>query len=198
MHLWKFLSGIAFLLINIIGVVAQQDQPVLMRCLDTSVQPVPLSDVDMNGIIFISSGDGIRAIRNPIATSYVIAPADHFRSFGTYGSFSPDGKWYVFPTGTSSRANWTSRDYDLKRQNFINTHTGQRAFYIPIDSYALFVGGSYLLTPEYAVRNWLSDIHYILDEKTVINVETQFQEPYTGAIPFHDIAGGVISPDLTG
>lgn len=197
MRFWKLLSVIVLLSINVFGVLAQQDQSVFMHCLDASVQPVPLSEIDINGIIFISSSDGIRAIRNSIPTSYVIAPSDHYRSFGTSGSFSPDGKWYVFSTGTSSQANWIDRHYHATRLNFINTYTGLRAFYIPIDTYSLFVGGSYPMRPEFAIRNWLSNVHYFFDENTVINVETQSQEPYTGAIPFQELAGGIISPDHT-
>jgi hypothetical protein len=197
MRFWKLFSGIVLLSINVLGVLAQQDQSVFMHCLDASVQPVPLSEVGINGIIFVSSSDGIRAIRNSIPTSYVIAPSDHYRSFGTSGSFSPDGKWYVFSTGTSSQANWIDRHYHATRLNFINTHTGVRAFYVPIDTYSLFVGGSYPMRPEFAIRNWLSNVHYFFDENTVINVETQSQEPYTDAIPFQELAGGIISPDFT-
>lgn len=197
MHFWSFLCVSIILCVSLFDAPAQQDQSILTHCLDTLAQGVSLSEVEIDGVIFASSGDGIRAIRNNIPTSYLIAPSDHYRSFGTSGTFSPDGKWFVFPTGTSSRANWLDRHYHLTRLNFVSTYTGLRIFSIPIDEYLLFVSGSHPMGPHYATTNWLSNIHYILDEDTVLNVDTQTPEAYSGAIPLQELAGGIISPDFT-
>lgn len=183
------------ILLNAISLHAQETQQTTAHCLDTTTSPVPLSEVNIDGIIFLSNTDGTRAIRNSIPTSYVIAPSDHYRSFGSLGSFSPDGKWFVYPTGTSTRANWTDRHYHLERWNFINTYTGQRAFYLPIDYHALFIGSSWPIRPEDASLGWLSNTEFMLDETTVANVETQSQEQYIGDMPLDELIGGSVSPD---
>jgi Tol biopolymer transport system component len=196
MDFLKFLT-IVILALHTVGSYAVQPQSTLKHCLDQTVPPLPLSQINFDGILFISSEDGTRAIRNPIPTTYIIAPSDHYRSFGSSGSFSPDGKWFAYPTGTSGRANWVARHYQYERINFINTYTGQRVFYVPTDEGELFVGRSYPIQGQYATVNWLSNTQYILDNKTVVNVETQTSEEYTGDTPLNTLLSGMISPDGT-
>lgn len=196
MHFGKFIGGIIIFLVPVFYVFAQQEQAGITHCLDPATRAVSLSDANINGTIFIDSSDHIRGIRRDIPTTYVIANSDHYKSFGNKGSFSPDGKWFVYPTGTSERANWQDRHYHATRLNFIDTRTGLLVFYIPIDTYLFFVSGSYPLRPEYATTNWLSSTHYMLDESTVINVETQSLENFIDLIPPEELAGGIISPDL--
>lgn len=193
----RFLFALIILATSFVVSLADETQALVTHCLDTSTEPVALPDIDFDGIIFLSSSDGTRALRNSLPTSYILAPADHYRSFGTIGTFSPDGKWYVYPTGTSFRINWTDRQYNFRLLNFVDTHTGLRVFSLPTDGSASFISRSYPLMPEYAIHNWLSPKQYILDENTVINVKTQIQETYEGAIPIQELTGGIISPDGT-
>jgi hypothetical protein len=73
---------LSILLASVMSLHAQEIELEAFHCLDHTIRAVPLSDVDINGIIFVSSGDGIRAMRNPIPTPYLIAFSDDYRNFG--------------------------------------------------------------------------------------------------------------------
>ncbi len=147
MRFWQLLSAMILLSTHVAGVLAQQDQSVLKHCLDASSQPVPLAEIDITGILFLSDHEGIRAIRSAVSTTYVIAFSDHHSSFATSGSLSPDGKWFAYPTGTSEQANSTDRNYEFEHIHFVDTHTGDHVFSVPVEDYALFESGAYPVAP---------------------------------------------------
>lgn len=161
------------------GVMAQDaDMPVTPRCIDTTQKAVPLADVEFDGMVFISSEDGVRVLRNPLPTPYVIAFTDHYKHFGAYGSFSPDWKWFVYPSGTSTYANMVSRSYDFKLFNFIDPYTGIRVFSIPVErmdwEFSMAQSsaqGGYSNKPD-PYNRWLSDTEYVIDRVTIADVET--------------------------
>src|SRR5690606_26880321 len=88
-------------------------------------------------------------------------------------------------------------NYQFDRINFVNTHTGERVFSVPTNDYALFVSGAYQFTLDHV--GWLSNVLYVVNDTTIINVETQLEEPlaYTGPLDLQQLRQGIISPDGT-
>jgi WD40 repeat protein len=91
-----------------------QGWEVIERCVGELPYPtVPRGRWDFEGVIITGNRDGIRAIRTDFDTSYFIALASD-NSFVFAGQFSPDGRWFAYPTGTSQ---YMSMLWDLYRVN---------------------------------------------------------------------------------
>jgi len=88
---------------------AQDQQPrndgweVIRACVaDVPSSKIPREQWDFEGVIFSETGDGVRAIRTDVPTSYFVA-FDDGTSFASAGAFSPNGQWFAYPVG---RMNW--------------------------------------------------------------------------------------------
>lgn len=177
-----------------------QEEDAISHCLDMALEPVPLSAVDVSGMLLVAREDGVQVVREAIDTPYFIALSDHYRLFASKGSVSPDGRWFAFPTGWSERANWMDRHYHFERMQFVNTYTGERIFSVPYHEYELFVARSYPIRPEDVGGNWLSDTEYVMwgrSEEFVVNVETRSVEPYSRETALQNQFSGSVSPDGT-
>jgi hypothetical protein len=191
---------VGILLLGIVGVSFAQDDSVMSHCEDTTQSPVPLSDVEFGGIIFMSGEEGTRALRNPIETPYFIAFSDHYQNFGSMGSLSPDGKWFTYPSGHTVYANMLAVHYIYEAQHFIDTYTGQKVFSVPRDGSELFVGGSDFIYPPLFTEGWVDNTRYILDDQTIIDTNTQtaqtITEPLLFGVPLRDSTDLIITREI--
>jgi hypothetical protein len=158
---------------------AQEDEgwPITENCLGELPYPtIPQEDWDFEGVIFSYNGEGVRAIRIDVATSYYIAFAND-ENFPELGGFSPDGYWFAYPTGATTRFTSSLGDtqYSFTGLKLVSTEPSnlQTAYELPED-YQTFVptrrrpnGGTSII--------WLSNEQFAYwgDGQIVLNISTE-------------------------
>ncbi|NDJ75795.1 MAG: hypothetical protein GYB65_06020, partial [Chloroflexi bacterium] len=76
--------------------------PIVQQCIESVPSSRSLrAQWNFEGVIFSLTRDGVRAIRVDFPSSYFVA-LDDGTAFGSVGAFSPDGRWFAYPAGSTS------------------------------------------------------------------------------------------------
>lgn len=133
----QLIVGMLLILVSPIGTQAQNGSatstswPITKRCLgDLPYPSLPREKWTFDGVIFSDNGIGVRAIRTDVPTSYYVA-LDGDKSFALDGSFSPDGKHFVYPTGTTEYATMTSNLVSVNALQIVSTDSHQIKLTVP-------------------------------------------------------------------
>jgi roadblock/LC7 domain-containing protein len=165
-----------------LDVIAQAEEtgwPIVESCMsDLSYPILPRSKWDFEGVIFSSNSEGIRAIRSDFDTSYFVA-LDSDTSFAFEGTFSPDGKWFAYPLGTTEYATMISDLIAVRSIQIVSTDPAQLNKYNwPLEWLSISFSG---------VTRGTEPIFWI-DEDTIIYRLDLFNDPikvvniYTGDV----------------
>jgi hypothetical protein len=155
--------------------------PVVENCLGELPYPtIPHANWDFEGVIFSHNQQGVRAIRTDVETSYFIAFEDG-ENFPAVGGFSPDGRWFAYPSGErwdgirmdGGGSSWLINGFSLVSTDPRNLRT-EIAF--PEDVEGTFVSGELY---DGGITNVLYQIIWLSNEEFV----------YFGAsrMPIHEI-----------
>jgi hypothetical protein len=95
----RFLLLLVFFL-SIPNQAQEECWPIVENFLGVFPYPkIPQADLDFEGVIFNYNGEGVRAIRTDIETSFFLILEDE-HNFPAAGNFSLDGQWFAYPTGS--------------------------------------------------------------------------------------------------
>jgi hypothetical protein len=105
--------------------------PIEQRCLgDLPYPTIPQNRWTFEGVIFSQNADGVRAIRADVNTSYFVA-LDSESSFAFDGAFSPDGRWFAYPKGSTSYNNMISNFIGVGEIEVVSTDPRRQSYSIP-------------------------------------------------------------------
>jgi hypothetical protein len=195
----QLIVGLLFILISPITTQAQNGSatstswPVTKRCLgDLPYPSLPPEKWTFQGVIFTDNGIGVRAIRTDVTTSYYVA-LDGDNSFAFDGSFSPDGKRFVYPSGTTEYNNLISNYIGVNALQIVSTDAHQEKIAIPWNNFS-YSGVTRGLTPP----EWLDNKHFISEGRFrrkigIVDALTGDISNWTRKIPLDFLYG--FSPD---
>jgi WD40 repeat protein len=172
--------------------------PIKQQCVSELPYPtIPQNEWNFEGVIFSWNGDGVRAIRTDLDTSYFVA-LDGDTSFAFDGVFSPDGRWFAYGKGITEYANMVSNLISVRELAVVSTDPRHQTFSIPWQTYSY--SGVDRNIPHF---QWLGEEEIVIPEGSIgENIGEAIVNPFTATVKewpnsIHPYLLYNFSPDFT-
>lgn len=181
---------------------AQDDSPaweITQNCMGELPYPaIPQSEWTFEGVIFTQDSQGVHALRTDMDTPYFVA-FDGAGSFSSVGRFSPNGRWFTYPTGsTHFNTNMVGDSFfTIDALETVSTNPQHETLQLQWD-----VEGRIGSRPENVLPSvrWIDNEHFLYEQRSesggaIINPFTRETVPWSESIDLYYFAS--FSPDFT-